>query len=128
MFSKTIILALFATTAIAAPLVTESGAAAIEARQDWRSVKICSNAGLDDCDEISFTYGNCVGNVGRLNDKVSSLNANGYKCRFYTDTGCRNGAGNIATDGEINDIRGSSNPAISTQNDDISSFICNLVW
>ncbi|KAI4699096.1 hypothetical protein J4E81_004988 [Alternaria sp. BMP 2799] len=106
MFSKTIILALFASSA--------AFAASIQQRQLNPSVQLCSNKDFNDCDNAS----------GRLNDKVSSLKANGHNCIFYNDTGCRNGNGQIATTGDVANIR--SHSEFSTMNDDISSFLCNV--
>ncbi|KAF6818672.1 hypothetical protein CPLU01_13249 [Colletotrichum plurivorum] len=123
MFSKTIIaIVLASTVALAAPV--ESAPKAIEDRQINQSVTLCSDKGMADCDTVNFNFGFCVSPIGRLNDKVSSLNANGFNCIFYNDTGCRNGGGQIATNGEVTDIR--SHPQFSTQNDDVSSFLCNL--
>ncbi|WYZ46544.1 hypothetical protein EsH8_IX_000769 [Colletotrichum jinshuiense] len=123
MFSKTIITVLFAASAVfAAPV--ENSAKDVESRQINQSVTVCSDKGMADCDTINFNFGFCVSGIGRLNDKVSSLNANGYNCIFYNDTGCRNGGGQIATTGEVDDIR--SNPQFSTMNDDVSSFLCNI--
>ncbi|KAI4910085.1 hypothetical protein J4E90_007515 [Alternaria incomplexa] len=65
MFSKTIILALFASSA--------TFAASIQQRQLNPSVQLCSNKNFNDC----------LNGAGRLNDKVSSLKANGHNCIFY---------------------------------------------
>ncbi|EXF81168.1 hypothetical protein CaCOL14_010886 [Colletotrichum acutatum] len=123
MFSKTIIAVLFASVAVfAAPVETSNKE--VEGRQINQSVTLCSDKGMADCDTVNFNFGFCVSPIGRLNDKVSSLNANGYNCIFYNDTGCRNGGGQIATTGEVTDIR--SHPSFSTMNDDVSSFLCNI--
>ncbi|KAI4919222.1 hypothetical protein J4E85_009480 [Alternaria conjuncta] len=68
MFSKTIILALFASSA--------AFAASIQQRQLNPSVQLCSNKDFNDCDNKAEAS-------GRLNDKVSSLKANGHNCIFY---------------------------------------------
>ncbi|KAF4785843.1 hypothetical protein HER10_EVM0010532 [Colletotrichum scovillei] len=123
MFSKTIVAVLFASVAVlAAPVETSNKE--VEGRQINQSVTLCSDKGMADCDTVNFNFGFCVSPIGRLNDKVSSLNANGYNCIFYNDTGCRNGGGQIATTGEVTDIR--SHPSFSTMNDDVSSFLCNI--
>ncbi|KAK1480773.1 hypothetical protein CTAM01_14232 [Colletotrichum tamarilloi] len=123
MFSKTIVAVLFASVAVfAAPVETSNKE--VEERQINQSVTLCSDKGMADCDTVNFNFGFCVSPIGRLNDKVSSLNANGYNCIFYNDTGCRNGGGQIATTGEVTDIR--SHPSFSTMNDDVSSFLCNI--
>ncbi|KAK1655051.1 hypothetical protein BDP81DRAFT_417189 [Colletotrichum phormii] len=123
MFSKTIISLLFASVAVfAAPVETSSKE--VEGRQINQSVTLCSDKGMADCDTVNFNFGFCVSPIGRLNDKLSSLNANGYNCIFYNDAGCRNGGGQIATTGEVTDIR--SHPSFSTMNDDVSSFLCNI--
>ncbi|KAI4694013.1 uncharacterized protein J4E84_002592 [Alternaria hordeiaustralica] len=106
MFSKTIILALFASSA--------AFAASIQQRQLNPSVQLCSNKDFNDCDNVNFHYGIC-GN---------SLKANGHNCIFYNDTGCRNGNGQIATTGDVANIR--SHSSFSTMNDDISSFLCSI--
>ncbi|KAF9870938.1 hypothetical protein CkaCkLH20_11610 [Colletotrichum karsti] len=123
MFSKIIVAALFAAAAVSAAPV-DSSSKEVEERQINQSVTLCSDKGMADCDTINFNFGFCVQNVGRLNDKVSSLDAHGFNCIFYNDTGCRNGGGQIATTGKVEDIR--SNPQFSTQNDDVSSFLCNI--
>ncbi|CAL3970144.1 unnamed protein product [Diplocarpon coronariae] len=118
MFSKTILIAaFFAATSV---LATSGN----EARQLVQQVKVCGGAGFADCDNIPFNFGHCVQNIGRLNDKVSSLDSNGYRCIFYNDTGCRNGGGQISATGEVDNIRTSAQN--SQQNDDISSFLCNI--
>ncbi|PVH80156.1 hypothetical protein DL98DRAFT_654952 [Cadophora sp. DSE1049] len=121
MFSKTIITILMASTAV---LAAPAPAPAIIDRQIAQSVTVCSDKGFVDCMDIPFNYGFCVQNVGRLNDKISSLKANGYNCIFYNDTGCRNGGGEIKTTGEVSDIRTSG--SFSAMNDDVSSFLCNI--
>ncbi|KAI4958454.1 hypothetical protein J4E86_004055 [Alternaria arbusti] len=70
MFSKTIILALFASSA--------TFAASIQQRQLNPSVQLCSNKNFNDCLNSLQLEG-----AGRLNDKVSSLKANGHNCIFY---------------------------------------------
>ncbi|KAL1801762.1 hypothetical protein ACET3X_002104 [Alternaria dauci] len=119
MFFKTITLALFASSAVFAASIPKQ----IEERQVNPSVQICSNKDYHDCDTINFHFGVCQ-NVGRLNDKVSSLKANGHNCVFYNDTGCRTGGGQIATKGDVANIRTDS--SFSTMNDDVSSFECNF--
>ncbi|WQF85959.1 hypothetical protein CDEST_10973 [Colletotrichum destructivum] len=115
MFSKTILITLVAVSSVfAAPL---------ESRQINPSVTLCSNKDYNDCDTVHFHFGICEP-AGRLNDKVSSLNANGHKCVFYNDTGCRNGGGQIDTSGAVSNIR--THPNFSTMNDDVSSFLCTL--
>ncbi|KAH6689859.1 hypothetical protein F5X68DRAFT_230461 [Plectosphaerella plurivora] len=119
MFSKIIVSVLLASSAVlAAP------AAEVDSRQLIQAVKICSNKDFNDCDTINFTFGFCVQNVGRLNDKVSSLDSQGYNCIYYNDTGCRTGGGQIATRGPIANIR--TDTSHSTMNDDVSSFLCNI--
>ncbi|KAK1478899.1 hypothetical protein CCUS01_16430 [Colletotrichum cuscutae] len=91
MFSKTIVAVLFASVAVfAAPVETSNKK--VEGRQINQSVTLCSDKGMADCDTVNFNFGFCVSPIGRLNDKVSSLNANGYNCIFYK---CRNGSGQI---------------------------------
>jgi len=51
MFSKTIILALFASSA--------AFAASIQQRQLNPSVQLCSNKDFNDCDNVNFHYGIC---------------------------------------------------------------------
>ncbi|CAG5153592.1 uncharacterized protein ALTATR162_LOCUS3244 [Alternaria atra] len=115
MFFKTVTLALLASSAFAAT---------IQQRQGLNpSVQLCSNKDFNDCDTVNFHYGICQ-SAGRLNDKVSSLKANGHNCIFYNDTGCRNGGGQIATTGDVANIR--SDSSHSTMNDDVSSFLCNI--
>ncbi|KAF4923092.1 hypothetical protein CGCVW01_v004900 [Colletotrichum viniferum] len=114
MFSKTIIAVLLASSAVfAAPV--ETSTKEVEERQINQSVTLCSDKGIADCDTSL---------IGRLNDKVSSLDAHGYNCIFYNDTGCRTSGGQIATTGKVDDIR--SHPSFSTMNDDVSSFLCNI--
>ncbi|KAJ0330955.1 hypothetical protein COL922a_012206 [Colletotrichum nupharicola] len=123
MFSKTIIAVLLASSAVfAAPV--ETSTKEVEERQINQSVTLCSEKGMADCDTVNFNFGFCVSPIGRLNDRVSSLDAHGYNCIFYNDTGCRTGGGQIATTGKVDDIR--SHPSFSTMNDDVSSFLCNI--
>ncbi|KAH6867988.1 hypothetical protein BKA58DRAFT_469879 [Alternaria rosae] len=115
MFFKTITLALFASSA--------AFAASIQQRQLNPSVQLCSNKDFNDCDNVNFHFGICEA-AARLNDKVSSLKANGHNCIFYNDTGCRNGNGQIATTGDVANIR--SDGSFSTTHDDVSSFLCSI--
>ncbi|KAJ0166547.1 hypothetical protein CTA2_6890 [Colletotrichum tanaceti] len=81
MFSSTILVTLVAISSVfAAPL--ESVKAGLQERQINPSVTVCSNKDYNDCDTLNFHWGICQG-VGRLNDKVSSLKANGHNCIFY---------------------------------------------
>jgi hypothetical protein len=63
MFSKIIISALIASTAVlAAPLIetnTAAAAANVDARQISQFVTVCSNKDMNDCDNINFNYGFC---------------------------------------------------------------------
>ncbi|KAM3078065.1 hypothetical protein ACMFMG_002633 [Clarireedia jacksonii] len=86
MFSKIIISTLIASTdVLAAPIIESpfSPAPPTPDQQISQLVTICYNKGMNDYDNIKFNFGFCVSNVGRLNQKVSSLNANGYNCTFY---------------------------------------------
>ncbi|TQN68707.1 hypothetical protein CSHISOI_06378 [Colletotrichum shisoi] len=71
MFSMTILITLVGVSSVLA--------ARLESRQINPSVTLRSNKDFNDCDTTA----------GGLNDKVSSLKANGHKCVFYNDTGCR---------------------------------------
>ena len=62
MFSKTIILALFASSA--------AFAASIQQRQLNPSVQLCSNKDFNDCDNVNFHYGIC----GKLFQHAHLLN------------------------------------------------------
>ncbi|KAM5350714.1 hypothetical protein ACJ41O_007219 [Fusarium nematophilum] len=78
MFFKTIAIALLA----ASSAVFASPLQQVEERQVNPSVELCSNKGFNDCDVVNFHFGVCQA-AGRLNDKVSSLKANGHNCIFF---------------------------------------------
>ena len=62
MFSKIIIsvaVAFTAATGVLATPVFNDGAIALQSRQINQFVTICSNAGLNDCDQINFNFGFC---------------------------------------------------------------------
>ncbi|KAI4689614.1 uncharacterized protein J4E88_002968 [Alternaria novae-zelandiae] len=117
MFSKAIIIALFASSA--------AFAASIQQRQLNPSVQLCSNKDFNDCLNVNFHFGICGKSFPTPPIPTTcSLKANGHNCIFYNDTGCRNGNGEIATTGEVANIR--SHGSFSTMNDDVSSFLCSI--
>ncbi|KAF4549920.1 Hypothetical protein D9617_19g102250 [Elsinoe fawcettii] len=87
------------------------------------SIKLCGDKNYGNCEEIEFTIKACTP-VGQLNDKVSSLDTRNKYCKFWVDTGCRDGHGHFAYNGLLPDIRHNKDGQINNKNDDISSFIC----
>ncbi|TKX26727.1 hypothetical protein C1H76_0881 [Elsinoe australis] len=104
-------------------LLTAAATHALAATATRANLQLCGDRNFGKCEDIDFIVGDCVF-AGQLNDKVSSLDTKGRFCKFYVDTGCRDGNGHIDYNGKLSDIRGDYRSVISTKNDDISSFRC----